>query len=437
MKISIAIPTYEMQGFGADFLNFSLQKLHEQTFKDFEVVISDHSKDFEIKNLCDDWKSKLNIKYIKNEKSIGSSSANLNNAIVSCSGEFIKILFQDDFLSSNDSLQTIMDHVDSALDKSWFITGCDHSKDGVNLTRPFYPKYHDKIHLGNNTISSPSVLTIRNKDVLLFDENLIWLMDVDYYKRLHLKFGDPCVIDKVNVVNRVWSEQLTNKITDQVKEREVTYVVEKFKAESLFEDICNLRFPHQVLYGRGVVDINEHLQTLRNYAASCDHVTEMGTRFAVSTYAFLIAKPKKVVSIDLNYKFFSPYQNEIQNFANYVGTEFLFVEGDVLDLDIEETDFLFIDTLHTYNQLSQELRKHESKVKKWIALHDTVTFGYKDEDFYQNGAVSEKVRLPITKQGLYPAVLDFLETNKNWVIKEHFTNNNGLTILERKSNAQS
>ena len=37
----------------------------------------------------------------------------------------------------------------------------------------------------------------------------------------------------------------------------------------------------------------------------------------------------------------------------------------------------------------------------------------------------------ITK-GLWPAVVEFLQNNPEWYIKERFTNNNGLTILARK-----
>ena len=93
---------------------------------------------------------------------------------------------------------------------------------------------------------------------------------------------------------------------------------------------------------------------------------------------------------------------------------------------------LFIDTLHTYNQLSKELRRHEKNVNKWIILHDTITFGQRDEDFYQNGAISDEITgEKVEKRGLYTALTDFLDENKNWKIKEHFTNNNGLTIIER------
>jgi hypothetical protein len=34
--------------------------------------------------------------------------------------------------------------------------------------------------------------------------------------------------------------------------------------------------------------------------------------------------------------------------------------------------------------------------------------------------------------GLWPAVVEFLEENPEWYLKERFTNNHGLTILARK-----
>lgn len=205
-------------------------------------------------------------------------------------------------------------------------------------------------------------------------------------------------------------------------------------SENFYERLCNLDFPKEITLSRGIVDINEHLPTLRNYSSKCNHVTEMGTRFAVSTHALIIGKPKKVVAIDLNRHFYQPYEKEVEDFAKECEVEYQFIEGDVLDIDIEQTDMLFIDTLHTYNQLSKELHRHESRVNKWIILHDTITFGYRDENFYRNGRINEEIsKQEVTKKGLYPALLDFLDSNRNWTIKEHFTNNNGLTIIERLS----
>ena len=52
MKVSICIPTYEMKGFGANYLDHSLSVLEKQTYQNFEVIISDHSTTPLIENVC-------------------------------------------------------------------------------------------------------------------------------------------------------------------------------------------------------------------------------------------------------------------------------------------------------------------------------------------------------------------------------------------------
>ena len=164
-------------------------------------------------------------------------------------------------------------------------------------------------------------------------------------------------------------------------------------------------------------DINEHLPTLKKYAEECDHITEMGVRWVVSTFAFMMGKPKKLISIDIDPVEKHGIQTiDLITLAKTAGVEFEFVLGDTTEIEIEETDFLFIDTLHTYTQLKKELALHPSKVKKYIGFHDTTTFA-------QVGEYKEV--------GLWPAIEEFLSSNPEWVIAEKFENNNGLTILKR------
>jgi glycosyltransferase involved in cell wall biosynthesis len=93
---SVCIPVWGIKGNGVDYLEYSLNILAHQQFKDFEVVISDHSTDEYLKECCDEWSNLLNINYIKCETGRGKISPNLNNAIRNCKGKYIKILFQDD-----------------------------------------------------------------------------------------------------------------------------------------------------------------------------------------------------------------------------------------------------------------------------------------------------------------------------------------------------
>jgi len=229
MKLSVCIPTYEMRSKGIKFLEQAFLSLEMQIFKDFEIIISDHSKDDNIKNFCElaAQKSSMNINYFRNVKQRGSSSANINNAIKCATGEVIKVLFQDDYLCDIDCLNLIYERFKNP-DVNWVVNGTVHTLDSIHFFNPMVPKYHDEIYLGNNTISSPSVLAIRNKDVLKFDESLSWLMDVDYYKRLFDKYGLPEIIENILVANRVWDGQIsTSQITQDIIDKEVAYIRRK------------------------------------------------------------------------------------------------------------------------------------------------------------------------------------------------------------------
>lgn len=157
-------------------------------------------------------------------------------------------------------------------------------------------------------------------------------------------------------------------------------------------------------------DINKHIVTLFEYADKVTHITELGVRWGVSTRAFLYASIKnntKLRSYDILLN-----DNVIGLFtkAKEMYIDATYQQADSLNLVIEETDLLFIDTLHTYKQLSQELKLHGNKSKKYIILHDTVTF--KDLD---------------------QAINEFIEENSQWKLLVKYYNNNGLTILERQA----
>lgn len=175
-------------------------------------------------------------------------------------------------------------------------------------------------------------------------------------------------------------------------------------------------------------DINEHLDTLVEYTKLCDHVTEMGARWGCSTFAFLHARPKKFISYDINMT--ENILNAI-NLAKKENVDFNFIKKNVLEVEIEETDLLFIDTWHKYGQLKEELNLHSKKVKKYLIFHDTESYEFVDEPTWGN--LYKDVReLSIEKQGIWPAIQELLDEGE-WEIEKRFTNNNGLTILKRKN----
>lgn len=226
---SIVIPTYEMHGKGMQFLHNSLRHLCNQTFKDFEIIVTDHSEDHVIQELCSDW-SALDIKYFRNTKDVGNFSSNTNMGIDIAQGKWIKLLFQDDFLASDTALETLAANLDN--DVHWAVAGCYHTDDGKALDRPFEPSWGDRLHEGVNTLSSPTNLVFRNtEDNQKFDTNYCWMMDIDWYIRAFQKYGLPKLIpDKVTVV-RTWEGQLSSTLTNPEKQREHKEIYDKFKGQ--------------------------------------------------------------------------------------------------------------------------------------------------------------------------------------------------------------
>jgi len=151
-------------------------------------------------------------------------------------------------------------------------------------------------------------------------------------------------------------------------------------------------------------DNNEHCPKLHALAKECKHVTEFGVMFGRSTISFLAARPEALVSYDIIRQ---ETVDQIEKLAVEEGLSFVFKLDNSRTVSIDETDLLYIDTEHTYEQLKAELFRHGNKVKKYIVLHDTAAF-----------------------PEMWPAVEEFLEQGF-FEIKEVFVNNNGLTILER------
>lgn len=168
------------------------------------------------------------------------------------------------------------------------------------------------------------------------------------------------------------------------------------------------------------------LRLLRDTAKLCETVTEFGVHDCTSTWWLLAAHPKRLTSYDIGITS-KPWPghpgaiesevNKVIEAAKQIGTDFKFVLGNTLEVVIDETDFLFIDSCHTYLQLTTELKLHAGKVRKFLGFHDTTVFAVVDE-----GGVNP---------GIWPAIEEFMAANPAWTIKERLTNYNGLTILQK------
>jgi glycosyltransferase involved in cell wall biosynthesis len=211
MKMSIAIPTYESKGRGNEFLEDLFRTIEIQTFRDFEVVVSDHSVGDEILKLTDQYREKFKIVYVKNKDNRGNGPANTNNAIKNCSGEIVKIMFQDDFFYDDEALEKIYNAFEP--DINWVLCGSNHTKDdGNSFYWDLFPTWNDDILNGVNTISSPSVLATRRTvfNNIKFDTNLVMMMDCELYYHIKKLYGDPVYYNDILVSNRIHEDQISS-----------------------------------------------------------------------------------------------------------------------------------------------------------------------------------------------------------------------------------
>ena len=153
-------------------------------------------------------------------------------------------------------------------------------------------------------------------------------------------------------------------------------------------------------------DIVDHIPLLRALASECRHVTEMGVRTGVSTRALLVEDCiLRCYDLELD-----PSVSLLFETARRLNKDVRYIVGNTLAINIEETDMLFIDTDHTYKQLSMELHLHGRKARKFLAFHDT------GEPY--GGA-------------LLPAIMEFLAARSDWRVRFHTPACHGFTVLER------
>lgn len=179
---------------GAFFLWRAINSIMNQTFKDYEIIITKE----------------------------GKMAENTNAGIKKAKGELIKILYMDDWFAHPNALKDIVMIMEDLPKSQWLVTGTSTNNN---------PEWTEDIETGNNKLGSPSALTFRNntKFPMLFDEELSWLLDCDLYKRMKKEYGKPTIWNTLNVNIGIHAGQMTNLMSDDYKLSEHKYVAEKHK----------------------------------------------------------------------------------------------------------------------------------------------------------------------------------------------------------------
>lgn len=107
--ISVCIPVYN----GAEYIGDTLQSLTEQTYKDFEVIVSDNASTDGTDDVVRRFESKFpHFKYVRNERNLGYT-ANVARAFSKAGSDFVAIFHADDVYSS-----TILERETEVLERN-------------------------------------------------------------------------------------------------------------------------------------------------------------------------------------------------------------------------------------------------------------------------------------------------------------------------------
>jgi len=184
--ISICIPSYKR----LNYLKRLLDSIAVQSFKNFEVVITDDSPDDSVHELVQLYKDKFSLQYYKNQPALGTP-ANWNSAISKATGEWIKLMHDDDWFATSESLQQFADNTTkgSKFIFSAFILEYEEKRPASKAI--YFPGAKGKqlineplILMASNIIGQPSVTMVHKSINVLYDERLKWRVDIDFYIRV-------------------------------------------------------------------------------------------------------------------------------------------------------------------------------------------------------------------------------------------------------------
>jgi glycosyltransferase involved in cell wall biosynthesis len=168
-----------------------LKSVFEQTFSDFEVIITDDSPAECVNQVVRDFTSDGRLRYIRNSAKKGSPE-NWNESMRYASGDYVKIMHHDDWFASSDSLEKFVEILDSRPEAGFAFSssvnirrdGGIHSVHRLSIDELKKLRKDPKNLFHKVAIGSPSATIFRRGLGIEFDPRLQWTVDIDFYIRV-------------------------------------------------------------------------------------------------------------------------------------------------------------------------------------------------------------------------------------------------------------
>ena len=234
MTISICIPSYQR----ISYLERLLDSIAIQSYKNFEVVITDDSPDNSIEELLRKNKSIANVRYFKNKTALGTPE-NWNEAIRNANGAWIKLMHDDDWFANENSLQEFYEATLKYPNCSFIFSAYNNVADNKK-PQPVFLNPIGKYLLQQNPLNifkrqyvgNPSCTLIKKEVELLYDNQFKWVVDFEYYIRCLQKVKTFYYIDKALINVGINDTQVTQYSfrNPEIEIRENQLMIEKMGA---------------------------------------------------------------------------------------------------------------------------------------------------------------------------------------------------------------
>ena len=234
-KVSICIPAYNQP----DWLRRALESIRIQSYRDYEVIVTDDSTNSLVQDAAREYLSDPRFQYRKNAQRRGTPG-NWNEGIRHANGSLIKILHHDDWFTKQDSLAEyvrLLDEnpeADFAFSASVAFDSAQHPQfvhqpSAAQLAE--LSRYPACLFWGN-FVGAPSATIFRRQEAMYFDEQLKWLVDVEFYIRMlnrnpRFAFSEKPIVG----ITAFSAHQVTAEVAKDIglQLRENFYVYEKLR----------------------------------------------------------------------------------------------------------------------------------------------------------------------------------------------------------------
>jgi glycosyltransferase involved in cell wall biosynthesis len=236
--ISICIPAFKR----VEYLKRLLDSISVQSYRDFEVIVTDDSDDNSVADLVTWYEKGFPIIYKKNRLSLGTPE-NWNESIRHATGHWIKLMHDDDWFSDVNSLsefeKAIKQNPSSRFLYSAYVNVFENNKQAPVFINSFRRRklQQDPVTLfSSNVIGPPSVTIVKNDKEIWYDRKIKWVVDIDFYIR-YLKSNPPVYIPKALINVGIHKEQVTHSSfgVAEIVIPENFYLLNKVGIQSLSE----------------------------------------------------------------------------------------------------------------------------------------------------------------------------------------------------------